>query len=222
MESMGGGIYVYEALSAASQILLKAKSGTKHIILFSDAADSEVPGNYQDLMAQCNKAGITVSVIGLGTERDVDGELLKDIAKRGKGRIFFTDRPEELPRLFAQDTFVVARNTFIDEPVGVRTTAGLTTLMDQPLQSPAGLKIGGYNLCYLRPEATLATVTLDEYKAPVAAAWKRAPAGWSATPARRTASTPAESRSGARSATTSPAWPGGRPAQPIRCATTCC
>jgi hypothetical protein len=122
-------------------------------------------------VAQLQKAGITVSVIGMGTERDVDAELLKDIARRGKGRIFFSNDPEEFPRLFAQDTFVVARNTFIDEPVGVRTTAGLTTLMDQPLASPVGLKIGGYNLCYLRPEATLATVTLDEYKAPVAAAW---------------------------------------------------
>ena len=38
--------------------------------------------------------------------------------------------------------------------------------------SPAGLKIGGYNLCYLRPEATLGTVTLDEYKAPVTASWQ--------------------------------------------------
>src|SRR6202021_1168307 len=92
VESMGGGIYVYEALAAASQTLLKAKSGTKHIILFSDAADSEMPGNYKALLQQCEKAGITVSVIGLGTERDVDGELLKDIAKRGKGRIFFTDK----------------------------------------------------------------------------------------------------------------------------------
>jgi Mg-chelatase subunit ChlD len=172
VESMGGGIYVYEALSAAARELLKAKAGTKHILLFSDAADSEEPGDYKTLLAKCEKAGITVSVIGLGTEKDVDAELLKDIAKRGKGRIFFTDKPEELPRLFAQDTFVVARNTFLDEPVGIRTTAGLTTLVDHPLQSPEGLKIGGYNLCYLRPEATLATVTLDEYKAPVASAWR--------------------------------------------------
>ena len=171
VRSEGGGIYVYEALSAASQILLKAKAGTKHILLFSDAADSEVPGNYKALLAECEKAGITVSVIGLGSERDVDGELLKDIARRGRGRIF-SDKPEELPRLFAQDTFVVVRNTFLDEPVAIRTTPGLATLADQPLSSPAGLKIGGYNLCYLRPEATLATLALDEYKAPIAAAWR--------------------------------------------------
>ncbi len=172
VKSEGGGIYIYEALVGAAQVMLKAKNGTKHILLFSDAADSEQSANYQEVLAQLEKAGITVSVVGMGTERDVDAELLKDIARRGKGRIFFSNNPEEFPRIFAQDTFVVARNTFIDEPVGVRTMPGLTTLMDQPLASPEGLKIGGYNLCYIRPEATLATVTLDEYKAPVAAAWR--------------------------------------------------
>ncbi len=172
VESMGGGIFIYEALAGAAAELLKAKSGTKHILLFADANDSEEPGNYTELLRQCEKAGVTVSVIGLGTERDKDAELLKDIARRGKGRVFFTDRPEELPRLFAQDTFVVARNTFIDEPVGVRTTPGLATLLDQPLPSPAGLTIGGYNLCYLRPGATLGTMTTDEYNAPVVSAWR--------------------------------------------------
>ncbi|MFO0878548.1 MAG: VWA domain-containing protein [Gemmataceae bacterium] len=172
IQSMGGGIFVYEALAAASQMLLNAKAGTKHIILFSDAADSEEPGAYKDLMEKCNKAGITVSVIGLGTERDVDAELLKDIAKRGKGRVFFTDKPEELPRLFAQDTFVVARNTFLEEPVKIRHMPGLTTMMEQSLPSPAGLGLGGYNLCYLRPGATIGTITLDEYKAPVVASWR--------------------------------------------------
>src|SRR5262249_8268302 len=103
IQSMGGGIFIYKALSGAAQMLLKAKAGTKHIILFADANDSEEPGAYQTLLAECEKAGITVSVIGLGTERDQDAELLKDIARRGKGRIFFTDKPEELPRLFAQE-----------------------------------------------------------------------------------------------------------------------
>lgn len=172
IQSMGGGIYVYEALAASAKMLLKAKAGTKHIILFSDANDSEEPGAYQSLLAQCEKAGITVSVIGLGTERDVDAALLRDVARRGKGRIFFTDQPAELPRLFAQDTFVVARNTFLDQPVKVQHTPGLTTLADEPFPSPANLAIGGYNLCYLRPEATLATVSVDEYKAPVTAAWQ--------------------------------------------------
>ena len=74
--------------------------------------------------------------------------MLQDIAKRGNGRIFFTDKPEELPRLFAQDTFVVARNTFLDETTPIESTAGLPLLTGRPFDSKQS--IGGYNLCYLR------------------------------------------------------------------------
>jgi hypothetical protein len=170
IDSQGGGIFVYEALAASAQMLVNAKAGTRHILLFADAADSEEPGAYQDLIAKCQAAGITISVIGLGKETDQDAELLRDIARRGGGRIFFTDNPEELPRLFAQDTFVVARSTFIEEPTAVQLTGGLVGMTGKRFESPP--QIGGYNLCYLRPEASLAGVSVDEYKAPVVAAWQ--------------------------------------------------
>jgi Mg-chelatase subunit ChlD len=170
IESMGGGIYVYVALEAALRMILPAKAGTRHIILFADAADAEEPGKYEELIDRCQKANITVSVIGLGTPMDKDAELLRDIAKRGKGRIFFSDKPDELPRLFAQDTFVVARSTFLDEITSVQATPALSTLTGKAFDITQ--PIGGYNLCYLRPGATLGTVSVDEYKAPVVAAWQ--------------------------------------------------
>jgi Mg-chelatase subunit ChlD len=170
IRSQGGGIFIYVALEAAADMLLKAKAGTKHIILFADANDSEEPGRYRDLLDNCRKAGVTVSVIGLGTPKDKDSDLLRDIASRGNGRIFFTDKPEELPRLFAQDTFVVARNTFLDARTLIEGTPGLPLLAGQPFN--LSQTIDGYNLCYLRQGATLATRTLDEYKSPVTAAWR--------------------------------------------------
>lgn len=170
IESSGGGIYVDEALTASADMIRHAKAGTKHIILFADAADAEQPGDYKKLLENTTKAGITVSVIGLGTKKDKDAGLLEDIAKLGGGRCLLTDSPEELPRLFAQDTFVIARNSFLEDPVGVQPTPGLTALAGRPfaLDRP----IGGYNLCYLRPEATLGVLSRDEYKAPVVASWQ--------------------------------------------------
>lgn len=170
IDSMGGGIFVYTALYQAAQMISEASAGTKHIILFSDAADSEEPGDYKELLANLRRAGITVSVIGLGTEADVDANFLKDIAVRGEGRIFFTTNPEELPRLFAQDTFVVARSTFIEDPTPVRVTGGMLSLTPRQFSEPPLL--GGYNLCYLREGANLAVVTTDEYAAPVVANWQ--------------------------------------------------
>ena len=94
IESMGGGIYIYVALEAAAQMMLKAKAGTKHIILFADAADSEEPGDYKELVDKCEKAGITVSVIGLGTDRDKDAELAQGHrqARRRPGFLHATSR----------------------------------------------------------------------------------------------------------------------------------
>jgi len=168
--SMGGGIFIFEALSTSAEMLLRAKAGTRHIILFADAADSEEPGRYRELLQQCEQAGITVSVIGLGKPSDVDAELLRDIARRGNGQIYFTESAEELPRLFAQDTIIVARSTFLEAVTPIQTTGGLVTLTGKQFKEiPA---IGGYNLCYLQPNANLATMTTDEYKAPVVASWQ--------------------------------------------------
>jgi Mg-chelatase subunit ChlD len=170
IDSMGGGIFIYEALSNAAKMLASATPQTRHIILFADAADSEEPGKYKELLEKCSQAGITVSVIGLGKQTDVDAGLLEDIAFRGQGRCFFTENPAELPRLFAQDTFVVARSSFLEEPTSVQVTGSLISLTGR--QFNISRKIGGYNLCYLRPNANLAAITVDEYKAPIVAAWQ--------------------------------------------------
>ena len=170
IESMGGGIFVYEGLVNAAAMLADAKAETRHIILFADAADSEEPGDYKNLLAKCRASGITTSVIGLGSEKDCDADLLKDIALRGEGRCFFTRNALELPRLFAQDTFMIARNSFINEPVDFNFTVGLNTITDLPVGDTQS--VGGYNLCYTRPEANLAAVTLDGYDAPILAAWQ--------------------------------------------------
>ena len=169
IRSEGGGIFVYEALSKAAEMLAKAQAGTRHIILFADAADAEQPGKYKELLEQCRRANITVSVIGLGTRADSDARLLEEIAKRGRGRCFFTESAQQLPRLFAQDTFVVARSAFLDEQTPITTTGSLMTLAQRRFSDAP--PIGGYNLCYLRPEAIMAARTVDEYEAPVVAAW---------------------------------------------------
>lgn len=170
VESAGGGIFVYEALSTAAQLMLKASAGAKHILLFADAADAEEPGEYKALLTQCEQSGITVSVVGLGKPTDTDAELLRDVAKRGNGQVYFTESAEELPRLFAQDTIIVARSTFLEQTTPVQFTGGLVTLTGK--QFPAAPALGGFNLTYLRPQANLAALTTDEYHAPIIAAWQ--------------------------------------------------
>ncbi len=171
VESMGGGIFTYTGLKAGWDMLKTAPVGQRHIILFADAADAEEPGDYVNLLAEMQKAKCTVSVIGLGSERDTDADFLKDVAKRGGGRIFFNADANELPALFAQETVSVARSAFIEEPVELKGTAGWLELAAAPVEWLP--KIDGYNLSYLRPGATQAAVTGDEYAAPLLAFWQR-------------------------------------------------
>ena len=169
--SSGGGIFTYTGLKAGWEELQKAETGQRHIILFADAADAEEPGEYVQLLEEIRAKGGTVSVIGLGTPADVDAAFLEDVAKRGGGRIFFNANPAELPAVFAQETVSVARSAFIKEPTPTEGTPGWSQVA---ARTPRWLeKVDGYNLSYLRPGATAALVSTDEYRAPLVAAWTR-------------------------------------------------
>ncbi|MDR0336606.1 MAG: VWA domain-containing protein [Planctomycetaceae bacterium] len=166
----GGGIFVYVGLSAASKILARANADTKHIILFTDADDTEQPEDYVRLLTACKNAGITCSVIALGTENGATAELCKNIANIGGGNIYFTEHANDLPRLFALDTFTVARSTFLEDATPFHFTGGIITLTGTTLSTPPNL--GGYNLCYLKSGALASAVTDDDYQAPIIASWQ--------------------------------------------------
>ena len=167
VESMGGGIYTRNALEAAKRELASASHPNKHIILFSDAADSEQQEGCYDLADELFANGTTISVIALGTEQDPDAEFLREVARRGGGEIYFTTSPEELPRLFAADTLVAAKASFVDEPTGTKVQSALVGLGDVP--SAGFPTLSGYNLTWLVPDASQGIVTTDENTAPLLA-----------------------------------------------------
>lgn len=186
----GGGIYADVGLEAARTQLDRAHGvQTRHVILFADANDTEIsrkiraPDEAQrhelffNQVRALKSAGITVSVIGLGEKTDVHAPLLNRIAELGGGNIMFASDARDLPRLFAQDTINVARNTFIrktdKQPQGlpgqrVRGPHLVGRLGNQPFPN-----VDGFNLSYLRKEAQVAVISRDEYRAPWSAFWNR-------------------------------------------------
>jgi uncharacterized membrane protein len=167
----GGGIYAYTGLKAGWEELRKSQAGTRHLILFTDTQDTEEPGDYRKLLAEMTKEGATVSVIGLGTKGDIDARLCEDIAKLGGGRIFFSDRPMDIPQIFAQETVTIARSAFIEEPVGTIASGRWGEISPKPLEWME--QVGGYNLSYARKDATVSLVSKDEYAAPLVAHARR-------------------------------------------------
>lgn len=170
IESRGGGIYADVALARGIEELLKSKAKTRHLVLFSDAADTEQPGDYKNLIANWKAAGGSISVIGLGEKSDPHAPLLNDIASLGGGRLYFTRDALNLPRIFTQDVMQVARKTFLEQATATVPGRGLLAL-NFPEASVPG--VNGYNLTFMRPKAELMLQTADKNKAPLMAAWQR-------------------------------------------------
>jgi uncharacterized membrane protein/Mg-chelatase subunit ChlD len=169
--SGGGGIYVGEALRTGKKEILQSDKATRHVLLFSDAADSEEPDDYKATISALRGQNVTVSVIGLGTPKDSDAKLLQEVAVLGGGRIYFAQDAMSLPRIFSQETITVARSAFVDVPTSLEAAPDLQLLGKLPAQ---GLpQVGGYNLTYLKPRANVALRTLDENAAPLLALWPR-------------------------------------------------
>jgi len=169
--SEGGGIFCYQGLSAAWEMLRDVTVGQRHVILFADAADAEEPGDYKTLLAQMAAQNCTVSVIGMGSRSDRDAALLDDIAARGGGRIFYSADGSDLPALFQMETTTVARSAFLTDPVAVLGTPGWLELATEPLEWPA--QVDAFNMTSLRPGASVAALTGDEDAAPLVAFWQR-------------------------------------------------
>jgi len=171
VQSAGGGIFVFVGLQAGWEELKKAEQGQRHIILFADAADSEEAVGYETLVDEMVASGATLSVIALGTDQDVDADLLKAIAARGKGRILFNADASTLPALFAQETVALSRSAFLTDPVPIVAQPGWLEMAADSLPWPS--HVDGYNLSYVRPGASASLITGDEYEAPLLAQWVR-------------------------------------------------
>jgi len=169
--SGGGGIYVGVGLATGKQEVLSSEKETRHVLLFSDAADSEEPADYERTISELVGQKVTVSVIGMGSRADPDARLLEEVARRGNGRIYFAEDVTSLPRIFSQETIAVARSTFVEEKTVTRLGPDLAQLGKLP--APTAPAIGGYNLTYLKPLASVGFRTSDGNEAPIVTMWPR-------------------------------------------------
>lgn len=164
IQSEGGGIYVRTALASAAKQLEAAPQKNRHITLFADASDSDEQEGCLLLAERLREAGVTISVIALGSKFDGDARFLEQLADKGGGTVAYTLRPSELPRLFASDAMLASRASVVEEPTGTALRPELRTLK---LNLDAGPRLGGYNRTWPRSEALTAIVTTDDNHSPV-------------------------------------------------------
>lgn len=172
IEAGGGGIYCLTGIEAAVRELDSAPQRQRHIVLFADAADAEEQSGCVELIERIGRAGVTLSVVALGSKADSDAKFLEECAAAGGGGCYFTLDAAELPRLFAQDTLTIARATFIDEPAECRPLADLVGLGDASALTQSFARFDGYNVTWLRPGASAGAVIENQYSSPAFAFWQ--------------------------------------------------
>jgi uncharacterized membrane protein len=130
-EAGGGGIFVFTALADAYRVLAAARTAVRHVILFSDTADSEekeescthgcagAPRTAIGIASLARAAGISTSVVGIGNEGDQDTAFLRALAAAAGGRFYITGNATDLRRIFVSETRVTTRSNLREGPVEV-------------------------------------------------------------------------------------------------------
>jgi Ca-activated chloride channel family protein len=120
----GGHTLIFPAVEQAYFALRTAKARAKHVVLLSDGRS--YPDDYEALVTKMVGARITVSTVAVGPS--ADPELLRNIAKWGKGRAYQVADAKELPQIFVKEAKNAATPAFDEKQIKpiVKTPAFLT------------------------------------------------------------------------------------------------
>jgi uncharacterized membrane protein len=120
----GGHTLIFPAVEQAYLALRPAKARAKHVILLSDGRS--YPADYETLVKKMTEARITVSTVAVGPS--ADPELLRDIAKWGRGRPYVVADAKEVPQIFVKEAKNAMTPAFDEKSITpiVKTPAFLT------------------------------------------------------------------------------------------------
>lgn len=159
-----GGTDLGPAMQLAVRELHAVPAQIKHVIVLSDGHSN--PGPYPQLTQQITQAGATVSTVGVGSGTDVN--LLRDIARMGQGRFYYTENNQDVPQILAQETITASRSALNETPVAAQTYLHAEFLQEIDFHTAPFLY--GHVKTELRPTAQLWLVS-DE-GAPLLASWR--------------------------------------------------
>ncbi len=148
---LGGGTSIFPALNEATESILKIKAQSKHLVLLTDGRDFH-EGDYPSLLAKMRAGNVTLSTIGVGS--DADRDLLIDLAKKGQGRYYFTERIQNIPKIVFKELDLTLKEASIVGKVQPHVQDASPVL--RGIAPQAIPQLGGYDITTAKPESVTA------------------------------------------------------------------
>jgi uncharacterized membrane protein len=161
----GGGTDGYPALKDSYSILFERPALLKHVIFLSDGQMTR--GDFAGLLRRMAKDKITVSTVAIG--KDADVQLMVDIAKWGKGRFYYTEDSQTIPRIFTLETQLASKASLVEQPFRPQLTSPAHEAM-QDIDWKAVPPLGGYVATSVKSTADL--VLMSHQEDPILATWR--------------------------------------------------
>jgi Ca-activated chloride channel family protein len=161
----GGGTDGYPALKDAYAQLFERPALLKHVIFLSDGQMTR--GDFLGLLRRMAKDKITVSTVAIG--KDADVPLMVDIAKWGRGRFYYTEDSQTIPRIFTLETQLASKASLIEQPFKPQLTSPGHEAM-QDIDWKAVPPLGGYVATTVK--ATGELVLMSHQEDPILATWR--------------------------------------------------
>ncbi len=158
-----GGTNIFAGMSEAVGALESVSAKFKHLILLTDGWSNS--GNYDALIEEMQKQGITLSIVAAGNG---SAPQLEELARRGGGRYFAARSMTEVPELFFQETVRATGQYIIEEPFQP-IPAGTTPIL-RGLDVTRLPALRGYN--GTTPKATARVALVSGRGDPVLATWQ--------------------------------------------------
>jgi uncharacterized membrane protein len=161
----GGGTDGYPALKESYAVLFDRPALLKHVIFLSDGQMTR--GDFAGLLRRMSKDKITVSTVAIG--KDADVQLMVDIAKWGRGRFYYTEDSQTIPRIFTLETQLASKASLVEQPFKPTLTAATHEAM-QDIDWKGVPPLGGYVATTVKGTAEL--VLMSHQEDPVLATWR--------------------------------------------------
>jgi uncharacterized membrane protein len=159
----GGGTDLYPALVDVQRILNSIGSGRKHVIVLSDGETEEA--DFRSLIQSMSASAISVSTVSIGQGANIT--LMRSIAEWGNGRAYYTDDPNNIPKIFTSETKIISKKTVTEKTM--QPDIKLSGEMLHGLFNARLPAVYGQVVTYPKPEAKL---LIETELGPLLAAWQ--------------------------------------------------